>query len=111
MLKGSVAAFLVALALAAPAAARPARASWYGPGLYGNPLACGGTLTPSTWGVAHRTLPCGSVVSVCYRARCYRAPVVDRGPFVAGRDVDLTGPVARALCRCRDWGVRTVALY
>jgi hypothetical protein len=32
---------------------RPAVASYYGPGLYGGALACGGTLSPSTMGVAH----------------------------------------------------------
>ena len=38
---------------------RWASASWYGPGLYGNRLGCGGTLTPGRIGVAHKTLPCG----------------------------------------------------
>ena len=36
---------------------RKAAASWYGPGLYGNKLACGGTLEPGTIGVANKTLP------------------------------------------------------
>ncbi len=35
---------------------RPAAASYYGPGLYGNGTACGQTLTPSTEGVAHKTM-------------------------------------------------------
>jgi len=76
---------------------RAAFASWYGPGLYGNPMACGGTLTPGTVGVAHKTLPCGAVVTVRYRGRAVRAPVVDRGPFVGGREFDLTAATARAL--------------
>ena len=33
---------------------RYAAASWYGPGLYGNTMACGGTLTPATLGVANK---------------------------------------------------------
>jgi rare lipoprotein A (peptidoglycan hydrolase) len=41
---------------------RQAEASYYGPGLYGNQLACGGTLEPGTIGVANKTLPCGSKV-------------------------------------------------
>ena len=64
--------------------------SWYGPGLYGNKLGCGGTLTPGTLGVAHRTLPCGTRVTLRHGHRVVRVPVVDRGPFVGGREFDLT---------------------
>ena len=39
---------------------RTAYASWYGPGLYGGHLACGGTLYAGGLGVAHKTLPCGA---------------------------------------------------
>jgi len=70
---------------------RRAVASWYGPGLYGNGVACGGTLQPSTLGVANRTLPCGTRVTLRYRGRQVTVPVIDRGPYVAGRDYDLTG--------------------
>jgi hypothetical protein len=69
---------------------RPAAASYYGPGLYGGGLACGGTLTPGTQGVAHKTLPCGSKVRLRYRGRSVLVRVIDRGPYVAGRDYDLT---------------------
>jgi rare lipoprotein A len=69
---------------------RPAVASYYGPGLYGGALACGGTLQPSTLGVAHRWLPCGTRVRLRYRGRSVTVPVVDRGPYVGGRDFDLT---------------------
>jgi rare lipoprotein A len=69
---------------------RRAVASWYGPGLYGNGVACGGTLQPSTLGVANRTLPCGTKVTLRYRGRQVTVPVIDRGPYVAGRDYDLT---------------------
>jgi len=69
---------------------RPAAASWYGPGLYGQPLACGGTLTANVVGVANRTMPCGSRVRLRYRGRTVVARVVDRGPFAAGREFDLT---------------------
>src|SRR5262249_25152549 len=67
-----------------------ANASYYGPGLYGNGMACGGTLLPGTLGVAHKTLPCGTMVKLRYRGRTVTVPVVDRGPYVAGRDFDLT---------------------
>jgi peptidoglycan lytic transglycosylase len=69
---------------------RQAAASYYGPGLYGGGLACGGTLEPGTLGVANKTLPCGTRVKLLYRGRSVTVPVVDRGPYVAGRDFDLT---------------------
>jgi rare lipoprotein A (peptidoglycan hydrolase) len=74
-----------------------ALASWYGPGLYGNGLACGGTLRPSTNGVAHKTLACGTRLVVCYRKRCARTRVVDRGPYIAGRTFDLCAGLAKRL--------------
>ncbi len=68
----------------------PAGASYYGPGLYGNGVACGGTLMPGTLGVANKTLPCGTKVKLRYHGRSITVPVIDRGPYVAGRDYDLT---------------------
>lgn len=76
---------------------RPSGASYYGPGLYGNGVACGGTLSPSTTGVAHKTLPCGTRVTIRYHGRTVVAPVIDRGPYVAGRDFDLTEAVRNRL--------------
>jgi len=72
---------------------RLAGASYYGPGLYGNGVACGGTLLPGTMGVAHKTLPCGSKVKLRYHGRTVTVPVIDRGPYVPGRDYDLTWAV------------------
>lgn len=69
---------------------RYAVASYYGPGLYGGALACGGTLQLGTLGVAHKTLPCGTRVKLRYRGHSLTVPVVDRGPYAAGRDFDLT---------------------
>src|SRR4051794_13793889 len=43
---------------------KPVTATWYGPGLYGNHLACGGRLRHSTIGVAHKTLACGTKVAL-----------------------------------------------
>jgi rare lipoprotein A (peptidoglycan hydrolase) len=71
-------------------------ASWYGPGFYGHSTACGQILTPKTWGVAHKALACGTKVRLCVR-RCVVAPVIDRGPYVGGRDFDLTAPVRDAI--------------
>ena len=79
-----------ASALAAHRLPAGAAASYYGPGLYGDGLACGGTLQPGTLGVANKTLPCGTMVTLRYHGRTVTVPVVDRGPYVAGRDFDLT---------------------
>ncbi|MGD9736233.1 MAG: septal ring lytic transglycosylase RlpA family protein [Solirubrobacterales bacterium] len=76
---------------------RLAGASWYGPGLWGNGVACGGTLLPGTLGVANKTLPCGTKVSLRYRGREVTVPVIDRGPYVAGREFDLTYAVKQKL--------------
>jgi rare lipoprotein A len=76
---------------------RYAYASWYGPGLYGNALACGGTLGGGTLGVAHKTLPCGTKVTLKRGRHTVRVPVVDRGPFVGGREYDLTAATAQRL--------------
>jgi rare lipoprotein A len=76
---------------------RRAFASWYGPGLYGQHLACGGTLSAGTLGVAHKSLPCGTKVTLHYRGRTVRVPVVDRGPYVGGREFDLTAATKQKL--------------
>lgn len=69
-------------------------ASWYGGG---GGLACGGELTSATMGVANRTLPCGTLVTLRYGGRTVTVPVVDRGPYVEGREFDLTEATKEAL--------------
>ncbi len=76
---------------------RPALASWYGPGLYGQRTACGQTLTTGLKGVAHKSLPCGTRVAIRYRGRTTTAVVVDRGPFSGAREFDLTSATARSI--------------
>jgi rare lipoprotein A len=73
---------------------RLAGASWYGGG---GGLACGGSLTEATMGVANKTLPCGTLVTLRYGGRSVRVPVIDRGPYVAGREFDLTAATKQAL--------------
>jgi rare lipoprotein A (peptidoglycan hydrolase) len=77
-------------------------ASWYGgsDGLLGNGTACGQTLTTSLMGVAHKSLPCGTRVTFRHAGHTLTVPVVDRGPFVAGRTWDLTVATCRALEHC-----------
>jgi peptidoglycan lytic transglycosylase len=76
---------------------RPARATWYGPGLYGRMTTCGVRMTRTLLGVAHRRLPCGTPVAILYRGRRLTVPVVDRGPFRRDAGYDLTAAAADAL--------------
>jgi hypothetical protein len=76
--------------------------SFYGPGFYGKRTACGYALTTTLQGVAHRTLPCGTKVTFRNSAngRTITVPVVDRGPYVSGRQWDLTGGTCTYLRHC-----------
>jgi len=76
---------------------RVALASWYGPGFYGRRTGCGGTLGYAQLGVAHKTLPCGTKVTLRHNGRRVRVPVIDRGPYVGAREYDLTAATARKL--------------
>jgi rare lipoprotein A len=81
-----------------PAKVRPSGvATWFGPGFYGKQTACGQTLTPAVVGVANRTLPCGTLVSVTYDGHSLTVPVLDRGPYSHQADWDLTAGAAEAL--------------
>lgn len=84
--------------------------SWYGPGFYENRLPCWQWLAahglpiqflPDTWGVAHKSLPCGTMVTLTHGANTVSVPVVDRGPYIAGREFDLS-PRVRAALGCTD---------
>ena len=74
--------------------------SWYGPGLYGNGTACGQKLTKDLVGVAHRTLPCGTLVTFRNKGVVLTAPVIDRGPYVSGRTWDLSHGACAKLRHC-----------
>jgi rare lipoprotein A len=76
---------------------RWAGATWYGPGLYGARTACGQVLRPSTIGVAHRNLPCGTTVKFAYRGRQIVTTVIDRGPYGNGNSWDLTNGARQLL--------------
>src|SRR3954451_8967717 len=76
---------------------RPARATWYGPGMYGHHTACGQVLSHRIMGIAHRTLPCGTPVEISFAGRTITVPVIDRGPFSNGAHYDLTSAAAQQL--------------
>lgn len=79
---------------------RDSEISWYGPGFYGNRTACGLKLTKELKGVAHKTLPCGTLVSFRWKGKDITVPVVDRGPYVSGRQFDLTRGACKVLNHC-----------
>jgi peptidoglycan hydrolase-like protein with peptidoglycan-binding domain len=79
------------------ASMRHAGATWYGPGFYGRRTACGQVLRTGTIGVAHKTLPCGTLVTFYYHGESAIAPVIDRGPYTAGNAWDLTNGLRRVL--------------
>lgn len=72
-------------------------ASWYGPGFYGNHTACGQIYSPQILGVAHKTLPCGTLLVLSYGGRTVTVPVIDRGPYIAGRTLDLSNATKGSL--------------
>lgn len=61
--------------------------TWYGPGFYGNRTACGVAYTRTVVGVAHRTLPCGTLVRFKWHGITAVAPVIDRGPYASAAHV------------------------
>jgi hypothetical protein len=84
--------------------------SWYGPGFFENRLPCWQWLAanglpiqflPDTWGVAHKSLPCGTMVTLTHGPNAVTVPVVDRGPYIAGREFDLS-PRVKAALGCTD---------
>jgi rare lipoprotein A (peptidoglycan hydrolase) len=86
-------------------------ASWYGPGLYGRKTASGEVLRPGTLTAAHRTLPFGTCLRVTNleNGRVVEVRVNDRGPYAAGRILDVSEAAARAL-GMRGQGVTRVRL-
>jgi rare lipoprotein A (peptidoglycan hydrolase) len=73
-------------------------ASVYGgaDGHCGSRTANGERVNCSAMTAAHRTLPLGSLVTVCHRG-CVVVRINDRGPFVPGRHIDLTPAAARVI--------------
>jgi rare lipoprotein A (peptidoglycan hydrolase) len=68
-----------------------------GPAAFGRSTACGGVLHADTMGVAHPTLPCGARVFITFHGQTVLTQVVDRGPYVPGRQFDLTDALARRI--------------
>jgi len=86
-------------------------ASWYGADFAGLPTASGEIFEPGRVSAAHRALPLGTVVDVTNEknGRTVRVRINDRGPFIAGRIVDLSRAAAEEIDSVVD-GVVPVTL-
>lgn len=74
-------------------------ASMYGEGdglMYGT-TASGDTLTPTSMGVAMKTMPLGTIIEITYNGRTVTAVVNDRGPYSGNRQIDMQPAVASVL--------------
>jgi rare lipoprotein A (peptidoglycan hydrolase) len=83
-------------------------ASWYGPGFDGRPTASGAIYDQEGFTVASKTLPLGTILLIHRGDRMALALVNDRGPYVAGRVLDLSHGLARVLGTV-DAGVANVS--
>ena len=74
-------------------------ASWYGGHHQGRPTANGERFDKDAVSAAHKTLPLPSLVEVINldNGKKIRVRLNDRGPFVAGRIIDLSQEAARRL--------------
>lgn len=68
-----------------------------GPTAFGRHTKCGGVIGPDTLGISHPTLPCGARIYITYRGLRVLTAVIDRGPYEAGRQFDVTDALARRL--------------
>ena len=73
------------------------KASWYGPGFVGRPTASGAPYDPERLTCANKELPLGTVIHVTSGQYAVNCLVNDRGPYVAGRIVDMSRSGSRAL--------------
>ncbi len=72
-------------------------ASYYGYSHAGNLTASGVPFDPAGFTAAHKTLPFGTQLRVGYGGNSTVVTVNDRGPYVDGRDVDLSQAAAEMI--------------
>lgn len=79
--------------------ARVGIASWYGPGFHGKLTASGEPYNMHDFTCAHKTFPLGSRLRVTnlLNGKSVLVTVNDRGPFVDGREIDLSYAAADRL--------------
>jgi len=64
-------------------------ASWYGPYFNGRLTANGEIYNMHGITAAHKTLPFGTKLRVCYQG-CVDVRINDRGPYIGARELDLS---------------------
>lgn len=74
----------------------PMVASWYGTES-GNRTANGEHFNGTSLTAAHRSLPFGTKLRVTYRGKSVVVRVNDRGPYIKGRDLDLSRAAAQRI--------------
>ncbi len=74
-------------------------ASWYGKDFHGKPTSSGEVFDMNVISAAHKILPLGTYVRVrnLKNGKIIDLRINDRGPFVAGRVIDLSKAAAKAL--------------
>lgn len=97
---------VIAALFSATVAAQADVASYYG-FESGKKTANGERFNPLGMTAAHKTLPFGTMLRVTYQGRSVVVRVSDRGPFIKGRDLDLSYGAAREL-RMLSVGVASV---
>ena len=70
--------------------------SWYGPGFHGRLTANGEVYDQMGLTAAHKTLPFGTRLQVCYQG-CVNVRINDRGPYIGARELDLSRGAAEAI--------------
>jgi rare lipoprotein A len=83
-------------------------ASWYGPGFHGRTTANGEVYNMHGITAAHKTLPFGTKLRVCYNG-CVDLRINDRGPYIGARELDLSYGAAQAI-GLTDVGVDSVSV-
>ena len=109
LLLGVLLSSLAACVAVAPAAAYPEVSSYYGYELAGSPTASGELFAPEGYTAASLDYPLGTRLEVCYSG-CVEVVVNDRGPYVAGRGLDLSLGAAEAI-GLTGAGVDVVEVY
>jgi rare lipoprotein A (peptidoglycan hydrolase) len=71
--------------------------SWYGNEFHGRTTASGQVFNENDFTCASRTLPFGTRLALTRSGKRIVVVVTDRGPFIAGRDLDLSKAAAYAL--------------
>ena len=70
--------------------------SWYGSYFHGRTTANGETYNMYGHTAAHKTLPFGTQLRVCYQG-CVNVRINDRGPYIGARELDLSYGAADAI--------------